>query len=318
MNSSKTSIEQLLADTQIDAKLSVKTHFLYTVINVSENGKFVDLIENTLRWTECTDGDVFMTDPYGNDILCSPKKPEIIFDIPVKQYKEGDFHIRKRPKVGDVGYIEVFYDDISTWKDNGGFQAPQSINIMDKNSCVFVNGLIAHNEDSDSLPPQNILQIKGRTTEFEMQDAVIPDQVQGIEGQEAKITAKIGDNFKIELSNVSDSTLQNPSVAKITLGTTILTLSVPLEGDASVTLENGGNVSVSCKTATITTTDGVSITGNTSITGDVNVSGTVTATTDCVGGGISLKGHTHPVPGTGLKDSLNGAVTGSATSETPT
>lgn len=289
MDNSKTGIDQLLANNLIDAKLSVNTHFLYTVIKVSENGKFVDLIENTLDWTECTDGDVFMVDPYGNRILCSPKAPEVIFDVPVKQYKEGDYHIRKRPKVGDVGYIEVFYQDIGTWKDNGGFQAPQSINIMDKCSCVFVNGLIAHNEDTDVLPPQNVMQIKGRTTTIELQDAVDGDNP-----VEAKITAKIGNNYKIELATPSDSGLTTPSVAKITVGSTVLTLSVPNSGDATVTL-NTDNVVVNSKTASITAPNGVSITGDTSITGDLNVSKTVTASTDVVGGGISLKSHTHPV-----------------------
>lgn len=286
ISSNKTNIDQLLATASIDAKLSVNTHFLYTVAKVSEDGKFVDLISNTLEWTPCTNGDVVMTNAYGEEVLCSPNVPDVLFDIPVKQYKEGDFHIRKRPKVGDVGYIEVFYQDIGTWKDNGGFQAPQSINIMDKNSCVFVNGLIAHNEDEDVLPPQNVMQIKGRTTTIEMQDATPEDQETGTTATEAKITAKIGDNYKIELSTPSDSGLENPSVATIKVGTTVLTLTVPTEGDATVTLTTDK--------LNITAEKGVTITGDTTITGDLNVSKTVTATTDCVGGGISLKDHTHP------------------------
>lgn len=37
----------------------------------------------------------------------------------------------------------------------------------------------------------------------------------------------------------------------------------------------------------------VTITGNVAVTGDITASGTVTGNADAVGGGISLKGHTH-------------------------
>lgn len=43
----------------------------------------------------------------------------------------------------------------------------------------------------------------------------------------------------------------------------------------------------------ITAPGDVTIEGNITVTGDVGVIGTVTATTDVVGGGISLKSHTH-------------------------
>ena len=42
-----------------------------------------------------------------------------------------------------------------------------------------------------------------------------------------------------------------------------------------------------------TAEEGVSITGDVSIDGDVNCTKTVTAETDVVGGGVSLKEHTH-------------------------
>src|SRR5206468_1638629 len=46
---------------------------------------------------------------------------------------------------------------------------------------------------------------------------------------------------------------------------------------------------------TVTVPDGkaITLTGNVTITGDVSVSGTLTADTDVVGGGKSLKDHTH-------------------------
>lgn len=289
----RNTIDQRLATATVDAQLSVMTHFIYTVIKVSDDGKFVDLVHNSLEWEECIDGDSLQVSPYGRVIKCSPKKPDVLFDVPVKQYREGDFHIRKRPKVGDVGYIEVFYQDIGTWKENGGFQAPQSINIMAKNSCVFVNGLIAHNEDEDILPPQNILQIKGRTTLFEMQDAVKSESEEEA-SVPSKITAKITDDCKVELVAPVDSELDTAKQAVVTIGNVTLSIVVPKEGDPIVELEaSNANVSVNSKTATVTTTNGISMVGDTSITGNLNISGTTTSVGDVIGAGISLSTHTH-------------------------
>jgi phage baseplate assembly protein V len=46
-------------------------------------------------------------------------------------------------------------------------------------------------------------------------------------------------------------------------------------------------------TADVTITGNVAVTGDIGVTGDVSASGTVTGDTDAVGGGISLKNHTH-------------------------
>lgn len=52
------------------------------------------------------------------------------------------------------------------------------------------------------------------------------------------------------------------------------------------------------KTVAITAPNGINLNGVTiDSSGNVNTSGTVTATTDVVGGGKSLKSHTHQVPG---------------------
>lgn len=62
----------------------------------------------------------------------------------------------------------------------------------------------------------------------------------------------------------------------------------------SATLPAGATVSITAPGGvTITADSGVAITGDVSISGDVTVTGTLTADTDVVGGGKSLKGHKH-------------------------
>ena len=65
---------------------------------------------------------------------------------------------------------------------------------------------------------------------------------------------------------------------------------------ANITLKDNGitsDVKLQAKTITMEAEDGVSITGDVSIDGDVSCTKTVTAETDVVGGGVSLKDHTH-------------------------
>lgn len=57
---------------------------------------------------------------------------------------------------------------------------------------------------------------------------------------------------------------------------------VVLASDGSITITASGNKVV--------------VNANATVNGNAKVTGTVTADTDCIGGGISLKNHTHPDP----------------------
>ena len=58
-------------------------------------------------------------------------------------------------------------------------------------------------------------------------------------------------------------------------------------GDSVLTLKHDGTVTLVCATSLAITTP------TSSFDGDITCTGTITADVDCVGGGISLKGHTH-------------------------
>lgn len=279
----------------IEAKNSVNTHFVFQVFNVSEDGRFVDIVCNHLVWTYDSTSDNYVINSFGKEIPASPKKPEVLCDVPVKQFREGSLSIRKRPKVGDVGYIECFYQDISTWKKEGGFQAPISINIHDKSSCVFVNGMPNHKEsDTDPLPAENITQIKTKDISIEYQDTVESESAEE-EVKESHIKVKNG-NIEYELKEVNGDNGVEDTVIVKTKNVTFQIIDTS-EG-SNVTMSIPDNMTITAKKFIVngeTEFNGNNkISGNSEITGDSNIGGTMTATTDAIGGGISLKTHTHP------------------------
>lgn len=71
-----------------------------------------------------------------------------------------------------------------------------------------------------------------------------------------------------------------------------------------VTLIDGGTATLTASGGvTVNASDGVTVNATTStFNGDVQVNGTLTASEDCIGGGISLKNHTHGEVESGSSD----------------
>ena len=159
------SLDKLLEETAITAKNLVKTQYACQVLSVSEDGRFVDVAHNTLEWRACSNGTTVLRNSYNRNVVCSPTKPWIVRDVPVEQpYVRGQWNIRVRPKVGDRGTLSVFYHDISSLKEKGGFQAPNAIRVMAIDSASFRPGLPNHadvNAESDSYPSDDEWELKG-------------------------------------------------------------------------------------------------------------------------------------------------------------
>lgn len=68
-----------------------------------------------------------------------------------------------------------------------------------------------------------------------------------------------------------------------------LSATLPAGGTAALTADGGITLN-----GPLTVNGETQLNGNTRIDGDAGITGTVTADTDVVGGGISLKNHTHP------------------------
>lgn len=289
--------DNLLSIAAIIGKNSVHTQYACQVLSVSEDGRFVNVVHNTLEWEACSDGDTIMINEYGKDVLCSPTKPWVITDVPVEEtYERGQWKVRVRPKVGDRGILSVFYHDISSLKEKGGFQAPDAIRVMAIDSASFRPGLPNHadvNAETEAYPTDD---------EWELN----------------------GNGVKIKLTSPVDENSESPNKMDIIVGSVQFTITVPKDGDPVVNFNApNGAITVNTKTAVVNATESVKIdTPATTITGTLQVDGAVTTGSTITSGanitsggdvitsdGTSLDNHTHTfsynagsTPATGTTD----------------
>lgn len=297
MENSEYTLNNLLDQTVTTARNSVKTQYACQVLAVSEDGRFVDVAHNTLEWRACPNGETIMRNSYNREIVCSPTKPWIIRDVPVEEtYERGQWKVRVRPKVGDRGILSVFYHDISSLKEKGGFQAPDAIRVMAIDSASFRPGLPNHadvNAETEAYPTDD---------EWELN----------------------GNDVKIKLTSPVDENSESPNKMDITVGSVQFTITVPKDGDPVVNFNApNGAITVNTKTAVVNATESVKIdTPATTITGTLQVDGAVTTGSTITSGanitsggdvitsdGTSLDNHTHTfsynagsTPATGTTD----------------
>lgn len=268
--------DNLLSIAAIVGKTSVRTQYACQVVAVSEDGRFVDVMHNTLEWEACSDGDTVMINEFGQDTLCAPTKPWVITDVPVEEsYERGQWKVRSRPKIGDKGILSVFYHDISSLKEKGGFQAPSAIRVMAIDSASWRPGLPNHADvDADPTYPSD--------DEWELN----------------------GNGVKIKLTSPVDEESESPNKMDVTVGTVQFTIEVPKDGTPTVTFNApDGAITVNTKTAVVKAdtsvtidTPATTITGTLQVDGAVTASSTITATGEITGQGIPLSTHTHLVP----------------------
>ena len=283
MKPTEYSLDRLLEQTVTTARNSVRTQYACQVLSVSEDGRFVDVAHNTLEWRGCPNGETVMYNSYNQAVLCSPTKPWIIQDVPVEEvYERGQWKVRVRPKVGDRGILSVFYHDINSLKEKGGFQAPDAIRIMAIDSASFRPGLPNHadvNAETEPYPSDDEWELKGN-------------------GVNVKFTSPVDDDS------------ESPNKIEVNVGTVNFTITVPQDGDPTVVFDApNGAITLNTKTAVVnastsvkidtpstTITGDLSVGGTTSLTGAVTAGATITATGEITGNGIALSTHTHLAP----------------------
>lgn len=271
MQNPEYAIDNLLDQTITAARNSVKTQYACQVVAVSSDGRFVDVAHNTLEWRACPNGEAVMRNSYNRNVVCSPVKPWIIQDVPVEEtYERGQWKVRARPKVGDRGILSVFYHDISSLKEKGGFQAPTAIRVMAIDSASFRPGLPNHadvNAETDAYPDDNEWELKGN-------------------------------GVSIKLTSPADETSDSPNKMEVNIGNVSFTVTVPQNGDPTVVFNvPDGSVNVTSKTATVTAD--CTINGDLEVTGNIIATGTIEGagvkdTTDPLG--VTLGTHTHGAP----------------------
>lgn len=255
---------------ETNAKCGVHTQYVVKVVKVSDDGRFVSVVHCTLEWGADSESETVMINEFDSPVAASPTKPWVVNDVPVEQpYIRGQWSIQTRPRIGDYGILSVFYHDIQSWKDNGGFQAPSAIRIHAIDSCSFRPGLPNH-ADVNASPEYP------SDDEWELN----------------------GNGVKIKLTSPVDEESESPNKMDVTVGTVQFTITVPKDGAPTVTFNApDGAITVNAKTATVVADTSVTIdTPATSLTGNLTVSGDITATGEVTGNGVALSTHTHLAP----------------------
>lgn len=127
-----------LSDDSINAMYLIKTHYIMRVIEFHPENQTVDLIQDVFEFCNAPMGEITVKNELGYDVNVNLMEPDVIYGVPVKQERWGQFEIQACPQPGDTGYIEVFTNDITSWVQNGQFTIPKSDRHFAKDSCVFV------------------------------------------------------------------------------------------------------------------------------------------------------------------------------------
>jgi len=136
----------------------IKTHYIMRVIEFHPETQTVDLVQDVLEYTNYPYGDYTVCNEFGNSVVVTVKSPDMLYGIPVKQERWGQFHIQACPQPGDTGYIEVFTNDIREWMQKGAESLPWTDNHFDKKSCVFVP-FIPNAKNAAEVYPQDGTQL---------------------------------------------------------------------------------------------------------------------------------------------------------------
>lgn len=160
-----------LPDEALASKYVIKTHYVVHVLKFYPESQTVDVIQDTFEFSNTPLGDMTIKNEFGQTVTVGLLEPSIIYGVPVQQLRWGQFTIQAAPKPGDTGYIEVFTNDITSWKREGGIAIPWSDRHFVKESCVFVP-FIANdtNATEDYVSDENTLVIKSNNATVKITD----------------------------------------------------------------------------------------------------------------------------------------------------
>ena len=158
-------------EASIKAMYLIKTHYIMRVIEFHPEDQTVDLIQDVCEFCNTTMGDIVVQNELGYEVTVAPQEPMVMYGIPVKQLRWGQFSIQACPKKDDTGYIEIFTNDITDWIENGGISIPKSDRHFAKDSCVFVP-FVANKTNStpNYVNNENTLVIKSANTSITLTD----------------------------------------------------------------------------------------------------------------------------------------------------
>ena len=127
-----------MPEASLKAVYLIRTHFIVKVVEFHPEDQTVDVIQDVCEFCNVMSGSMTIQNELGYNATVAPKKPVVLYGIPVKQERWGQFEIQCCPQPGDTGYLEIFTNDITDWVENGGISVPNSDRHFAMDSCIFV------------------------------------------------------------------------------------------------------------------------------------------------------------------------------------
>lgn len=198
------------------SKFLIKTNYVCRVVAVHPETQTVDVVPEVLEYKATDSSKRVLRNEFGREVQVMPMTPDVIYDVPFKTFRFGQFKIRACPEVGDTGYISVFVDDIREWKEKGGFVEPLTLLKFNKDSCVF-DGFIANQTNKDEEFPKD-------------------NSTLDIVSKNIKITISDGENgATLTISNPNGETIVETQKATVTAETFEITGNVSVDGEITAT-----------------------------------------------------------------------------------
>lgn len=252
----------IIPDEAYAAKFLINTHMLVKVVEFHPETQTVDVIQEVYDFINATNGEFVVQNEFGEDVVAGLKVLDILYDIPVKQTRYGQFSVQVCPKPGDTGYLEIFTEDIKDWVENGGPSIANAAKRFLRKNSVFVPFVPNKTNCAEDYPTTNdSLVIKSKRIAVSLTD---PE-----EGNES---------INISMSNG---------------------VSLTISADGSITA-NCSNATINASATTIT--GNTTINGTLQVDGAVTTGSTITSGGDIESGGdvktstgITLDTHTHSV-----------------------
>lgn len=285
-----------LPDASIAAKYLINTHMMVKVVEFHPENQTVDVIQEVYDYVNTTDGDFVVQNEFGEDVVANAKELDILYGIPVRQARFGQFSVRCCPKAGDTGYLEIFTEDLQDWFKNGGPSLPwAALRFMRKNS-VFVPFVPNNTNCVDDYPTTNeSFLLKSAHTTVKIND---PE-----EGDESlEISMRNGVSLKISADGSITANCQNTTITSST-AVTIDTPSTTITGDLNV---NGA----------VTMDKTLAVTGATTLASTLDVVGAMTATTITASGAVAAATLAASAGISGGSISTTGAISGASIAAT--
>ena len=242
------------------------------VVEFHPETQTVDVVQEVYDYVNSPVGQFVVQNEFGEEVVAGVKVLDMLYDIPVKQTRYGQFAVQVCPKPGDTGYLEIFTEDLQDWIENGGPSIPNAALRFKRKNSVFVPFVPNNTNCAEDYPTTNeSFVLKSAHTTIKISD---PEE----EGDESlEITMRNGVSLKISADGSISATCENTTISSYG-SVTIDTPTATITGDTTI----NGTLQVDKE---ITTDSTIKSGGDITSGGDVKTSD-----------GTSLDEHTHTFP----------------------